>query len=81
MLLPHAVQVDDQGVHFGACVTLSRLMDSCKQLSASLPQYQVRVMALSVSQRVLFGCILLQAAEGRPAAAPGGKIGQVWAVS
>ena len=35
------VQVDDQGVHIGASVTLSRLMDTCKQLSAQLPSHQV----------------------------------------
>ena len=34
------IEVDDGGVHFGASVTLTQLMETCKALAASLPRHQ-----------------------------------------
>ena len=54
------VQVDDRGVHIGASVTLTRLMESFKQLSATLPTHQVRApgkWAARVQLVLLWGCL------------------------
>lgn len=35
------MQVDDAGLHLGGSVTLTRVMETCKKLIASLPAHQV----------------------------------------